>query len=179
MKKFLVVMVSILALAAGSLVMTSAADAGPNPYQQNIRSTGDWFTFSASMGTFQYYDYNLGHQYWPYLMWRDDQCSAPLGAGDGYDGMMGNSCERHDFCYRNNSWAMADRHWMKASCDNNFYDDMEDKCNSYAFYDWKASWCHATKGVYITAVEWGGSIDNYPAGYITPWCNWWICNADT
>ena len=117
----------------------------------------DYFAERASMGTFQYYENRNGTSSFSYLNWTDDGCSVPFGLS--WIGSFHNPCERHDFCYRNNSSSRLNRRgfWQKWECDTKFNSDMSNACSSWSWYNrW---WCHESREAYYDAVVLFGRIN--------------------
>jgi hypothetical protein len=115
--------------------------------RQSLEAITDQLLFSDSMAQFQA---ARNAQNPPQLDWSSDGCSDSPDDPFGFDFL--DSCERHDFGYRNYK-AQGRFAAGKASIDSNFKKDMDNQCSTYEL----TSACDGVAEVYYEAVVEFGS----------------------
>ncbi len=122
-------------------------------YQNNARYSGDVPTLDNYMKTSMAHFQDLKRSQPGPFNWNDNGCSSPVGDAPGGFNFQ-NSCERHDFGYRNygQGRTASPTDNRRAWIDDNFRNDMQNWCDAHTSGDARSD-CYGWATTYYSAVR--------------------------
>ncbi|QUH00921.1 hypothetical protein HUO13_08890 [Saccharopolyspora erythraea] len=143
------------AVAATGALLLTAGTAHADLSDSELRATTDRYLFEVSLT--QFTDVRGDRPHATQLDWSSDSCSWSPDEPLGYD--FSESCDRHDFGYRNYKRQARFNEDTRLRIDDNFKADMYSACGSN-------NGCKAAANVYYQAVRQFGASANSTADAI-------------
>lgn len=136
--------------ATGALLLTGGTALAADLTPEELQKTTDSYLFEYSLDEFTQTRSEQPHA--DQLDWSSDGCSYSPDSPFGYEFLE--SCDRHDFGYRNYKKQERFTEDNRLKIDDNFHDDMYSACDGDRA-------CEATADLYYQAVrQFGGSASS-------------------